>query len=106
MSRTSDSLLSLMEQNWESGITQESGNLLTMPGWVTGFLVLHYLLESAQTHVRRIQKDQGAGPRRRGLASWEYPLEKGMATHSSLFACRIPWTEKPGGATVHAVGHD
>ena len=28
---------------------------------------------------------------------WEYPLEKGMATHSSIFAWRIPWTEEPGG---------
>ena len=27
----------------------------------------------------------------------EDPLEKGMATHSSIFACRIPGTEKPGG---------
>ena len=25
------------------------------------------------------------------------PLEKGMATHSSIIAWRIPWTEKPGG---------
>ena len=24
-------------------------------------------------------------------------LEKGMATHSSILACRIPWTEEPGG---------
>ena len=23
---------------------------------------------------------------------WEDPLEKGMATHSSILACRIPWT--------------
>ena len=28
---------------------------------------------------------------------WENPLEKEMATHSSIFAWRIPWTEKPGG---------
>ena len=28
---------------------------------------------------------------------WEDPLEEGMATHSSIFAWRIPWTEKPGG---------
>ena len=27
---------------------------------------------------------------------WEDPLEKGMATHSSILAWRIPWTEKPG----------
>ena len=27
---------------------------------------------------------------------WENLLEKGMATHSSIFAWRIPWTEEPG----------
>ena len=27
---------------------------------------------------------------------WEDPLEKGMSTHSSIFAWRIPWREKPG----------
>ena len=27
----------------------------------------------------------------------EDPLEKGMATHSSILAWRIPWTEDPGG---------
>ena len=26
----------------------------------------------------------------------EDPLEKGMATHSSILSCRIPWTEEPG----------
>ena len=29
--------------------------------------------------------------------SWEEPLEKGMATHSSVLAWRIPRTEEPGG---------
>ena len=28
---------------------------------------------------------------------WEDPLEEDMATHSSLLAWRIPWTEEPGG---------
>ena len=28
---------------------------------------------------------------------WADPLEKGMATHSSILAWRIPWTEGPGG---------
>ena len=27
----------------------------------------------------------------------EDPLEKGLATHSSILARRIPWTEEPGG---------
>ena len=36
--------------------------------------------------------------------SQEDPLEKGMATHSSVLAWRTPWTEEPGGLhTVHGV---
>ena len=34
----------------------------------------------------------------------EDPLEKEMATHSSILAWEIPWTEEPGGLhTVHGV---
>ena len=36
-----------------------------------------------ETHVRSLGQED--------------PLEKGMATHSSILAWRIPWTEKPGG---------
>ena len=39
----------------------------------------------------------------------EDPLEKGMATHSSILAWRIPWTEEPGGLQSlgsQRVGHD
>ena len=28
---------------------------------------------------------------------WEDPLEKGMATHASILAWRIPWIEEPDG---------
>ena len=28
---------------------------------------------------------------------WEDPLEKGMVTHSSILAWKIPWTKEPGG---------
>ena len=28
---------------------------------------------------------------------WEHSLEKGMVTHSSILAWRIPWTEEPDG---------
>ena len=28
---------------------------------------------------------------------WEDPLDKGMTTHSSILAWRIPWTEELGG---------
>ena len=40
---------------------------------------------------------------------WEDPLEKEMATHSSILAWRIPWTEEPGGLQSmgsQTVGHD
>ena len=40
---------------------------------------------------------------------WEYPLEKGMATHSSTLGWRIPWTEEPGGQQSmgsQRVGHN
>ena len=38
---------------------------------------------------------------------WEDPLEKEMATHSSILAWRIPWTEEPGRSTgSQRVGHD
>ena len=30
------------------------------------------------------------------ISGQEEPLEKGMATHSSILAWRIPWTEEPG----------
>ena len=33
---------------------------------------------------------------------WEDPLDEGMATHSSILAWRIPWTEEPGG--LHSIG--
>ena len=36
--------------------------------------------------------------------SQEDPLEKGMATHSSILAWRIPWTEEPGEDSPY-VGH-
>ena len=40
---------------------------------------------------------------------WKDPLEKGLATHSSILAWEIPWTEEPGGLQPmgsHRVGHD
>ena len=34
---------------------------------------------------------------------WYDPLEKEVATHSSILASEIPWTEEPGRATVRGV---
>ena len=40
---------------------------------------------------------------------WGDPLEKEMATHSSIHAWKIPWTKEPGGLQsmgLQRVGHD
>ena len=40
---------------------------------------------------------------------WEDPIEKRMATHSSILAWRIPWTEEPGrlqSMGLQRVGHE
>ena len=39
---------------------------------------------------------------------WEDPLEEGQATHSSILAWKIPWTEEPGGLQsmgLQRIGH-
>ena len=44
-----------------------------------------------------------------GPLDWEDPLEKGMATHSSILAWKIPWTEEPGGLQSmgsQSIGHN
>ena len=43
------------------------------------------------------------------ILNWEDPLEKEMATHSSILAWKIPWTEQPGrlqSMGSQRVGHD
>ena len=40
---------------------------------------------------------------------WEDPLEKGMSTHFSILAWRIPWIEEPGRLQImglQRIGHD
>ena len=47
--------------------------------------------------------------KRNRLEGWEDPLEEAMATHSSILAWRIPWTEEPGGLQsieLQRVRHD
>ena len=43
------------------------------------------------------------------IPGWGRSLEEGMATHSSILAWRIPWTEEPGRLQfmgLQRVGHD
>ena len=43
---------------------------------------------------------QGTQEMRVRSLGWEDPLEKGMATHASVLARRIPWTEEAGGLLI------
>ena len=55
--------------------------------------------------VKNLTAVQETGVRSLGQ---EDPLEEGMATHSSILAWRIPWTEEPGGLQStgsHRVGN-
>ena len=48
-------------------------------------------------------------PAKKETLDQEDPLEKGMATHPSILAWRIPWTEESGGLQPirsQRVGHD
>ena len=51
-----------------------------------------------------MQKTQETG----SIPGSKDPLEKEMATHSSILAWEIPWTEEPGGlhSMLQKVGHD
>ena len=48
---------------------------------------------------------QCRGHKRSGFNPWvgKIPWEEEMATHSSILAWKISWTEEPGGLTVHGV---
>ena len=51
--------------------------------------------------------EKSSQPNRKGAKI--LTLEKGMATHSSILAWEIPWTEEPGGLQsmrLQRVGHD
>ena len=52
------------------------------------------LMAQLVKNLPAVQETQGTQVRSQGQ---EDPLEKGMATHSSILAWRIPWTEKSGG---------
>ena len=56
---------------------------------------------SVVKHLPVMQETQGMQIQSLG---WKDLLEEEMATHSSILAWRIPWTEEPGrGSTVHGV---
>ena len=66
------------------------------------FWGLQLCILGSKSHVAQLYKQsayQSRRRQRRGVQSLgqEDPLEKEMATHSSILAWEIPWTEEPGG---------
>ena len=61
-------------------------------------MVIHYLFEACMVSlVAQMVKNLPVMQETQVQSmSLENPLEKGMATHSSILAWEIPWTEKPG----------
>ena len=59
---------------------------------------MYYLCEKLAFLVTQVAKDLPAMRETQVQSlSWEDPLQKEMATHSSILGWRIPWTEEPGG---------
>ena len=68
--------------------------------------IVDFPVDSVEKNPPAMQETQEKRVRSLG---WEDSLEEGMATHSSILAWRIPWTEEPGGLQStgsQRVGHD
>ena len=66
-------------------------------------MIASYQVSWASLVAQAVKSSLAVQETRVRLLGWEDPLEQGMATHSSVLAWRIPWTEEPGGATVYGV---
>ena len=70
---------------------------------------LHFAIYSLKCLVAQMVKNLPAlQDTQLRFLGWEDPLEKEMATHSSILAWRIPWTEEPGrlqSMGLQRVGH-
>ena len=77
-------------------------------GWVVGF-ELSLPKKGASLVAQMIKNLPAILETQVQSLGWEDPLEKGMATHSSILGWRIPWTEEPGrlqSMGSQRVGHD
>ena len=78
----------------------------TLSRFVTAFLPRFSLASLVAHTLKHLPAMQETWVRSLG---WEDPLDKEMATHSSVLAQRIPWMEEPGGLQStgsQRIGHD
>ena len=73
--------------------------LLSLPLVGSGYVLLgsgHVVIVFEESLMAQMVKNLPAMPETQVRSlGWEDPLEKDMATHSSILACRIPRTEEP-----------
>ena len=82
---------------WESSKSKRIETACTWPG--TQKALNWYSLSGnlrASLVAQRLKRLPGMRETRVWSLGWEDPLEKEMATHSSILAWRIPWREEPG----------
>ena len=82
-----------MGRGWGGGESGPPTPLCALPAASLVAQIVENLPALGETQVRSLGRED--------------PLEKGMATHSSILAWRIPWTEEPGGLQTwgRRVGH-
>ena len=82
--------------------------LLYSAGSYTQYFTVTYIGEESEKVYIKPGSEKNKQTNKKNLGQ-EDPLEKGMATHSSILAWRIPWTEEPGGLRStgsQRAGHD
>ena len=71
---------------------------------VSGYLSVNFITSPMASLVTQMVKNLPVMQKTQvPFLGQEYPLEKGMATHSSILAWIIPWTEELGRLQVHGV---
>ena len=96
--------------SWSSGEASFVFHTLLVPCLSTRWKQLQYGLYGRQASGGFDGKESACNAGDLGsIPGWEGLLEKGMATHSSILAWRILWTEEPGGLQsmgLQRAGHD
>ena len=83
-----------------------SRSICVAPSGISSFLIAELVASLVAQRLKRLPPMRETRVQSLG---WEDPLEKEMATHSSILAWRIPWTEKPSrlqSTGSHRAGHD
>ena len=87
--------MSLWAQHWDklSGLRWDGQKLLLRSLY---YFLTKNMASPARSAVKNLPAMQETQEREVQSLAWEDPLEGGMATHSSILAWRIPWTEELG----------